>query len=135
MGWFRPFSPRRCSLTVPADPREPYEALSAVSNERNPHIGSVANLQTDHAEGPAGTRPLVANCGNWSRLSLRLRSELQLACWWTSLYAALAGVNGGCRMRAATYTRVSTSEQNPELQLREIQDYASRQGWEIVEAY
>jgi DNA invertase Pin-like site-specific DNA recombinase len=38
-------------------------------------------------------------------------------------------------MRAAIYTRVSTSEQNPDPQLREIQDYAGRQGWEIVETY
>jgi DNA invertase Pin-like site-specific DNA recombinase len=38
-------------------------------------------------------------------------------------------------MRAAIYTRVSTSDQNPDLQIREIQDYASRQGWEIVETY
>jgi DNA invertase Pin-like site-specific DNA recombinase len=38
-------------------------------------------------------------------------------------------------MRAAIYTRVSTSDQNTELQLREIHDYASRQGWEIVETY
>lgn len=36
-------------------------------------------------------------------------------------------------MKAAIYTRVNTSEQNPELRLREIQGYASRQGWEIVE--
>jgi DNA invertase Pin-like site-specific DNA recombinase len=34
--------------------------------------------------------------------------------------------------KAAIYARVSTAEQNSELQLREIQDYASRQGWEIV---
>jgi DNA invertase Pin-like site-specific DNA recombinase len=38
-------------------------------------------------------------------------------------------------MRAAVYTRVSTAEQNPELQLREIHDHASRQGWEIMETY
>jgi len=38
-------------------------------------------------------------------------------------------------MRAGIYARVSTSDQNPELQIREIQDYASRQGWEIVETY
>jgi putative DNA-invertase from lambdoid prophage Rac len=37
--------------------------------------------------------------------------------------------------RAAVYIRVSTSDQNPELQLREIKDYANRQGWEIVETY
>jgi DNA invertase Pin-like site-specific DNA recombinase len=30
---------------------------------------------------------------------------------------------------------VSTADQNPELQLREIQDYADRQGWQIVETY
>ena len=38
-------------------------------------------------------------------------------------------------MKAAIYTRVSTADQNPELQLREIQDYATRQGWEIVDTY
>jgi DNA invertase Pin-like site-specific DNA recombinase len=38
-------------------------------------------------------------------------------------------------IRAATYARVSTAEQNSELQLREIQDYATRQGWDITEAY
>jgi DNA invertase Pin-like site-specific DNA recombinase len=37
--------------------------------------------------------------------------------------------------RTAIYTRVSTADQNPELQLREIQDYATRQGWEVVEVY
>lgn len=35
----------------------------------------------------------------------------------------------------AAYTRISTADQNSELQLREIQDYANRQGWEIVETY
>ncbi len=38
-------------------------------------------------------------------------------------------------MRAAVYTRVSTADQNSELQLREIHDYAGRQGWEIVDTY
>ena len=38
-------------------------------------------------------------------------------------------------MKAAIYARVSTADQNPELQLREIQEYAARQGWEIVETY
>jgi putative DNA-invertase from lambdoid prophage Rac len=38
-------------------------------------------------------------------------------------------------VRAAIYTRVSTADQNSELQLRELQEYAKRQGWEIVEAY
>ena len=37
--------------------------------------------------------------------------------------------------KAAVYARVSTADQNSELQLREIQDYAARQGWEIVETY
>ncbi len=37
--------------------------------------------------------------------------------------------------RAAIYTRVSTADQNPELQLREIRDYTARQGWEIVDTY
>ena len=38
-------------------------------------------------------------------------------------------------MRAAIYTRVSTADQNPELQLRELQEYAKRQGWEVTEIY
>jgi DNA invertase Pin-like site-specific DNA recombinase len=38
-------------------------------------------------------------------------------------------------MRAAIYTRVSTADQNPELQLRDLQEYATRQGWEITETY
>ena len=37
--------------------------------------------------------------------------------------------------RAIIYTRISTADQNSELQLREIQDYADRQRWEIVETY
>ena len=42
---------------------------------------------------------------------------------------------GAKAIRAATYAGVSTAEQNSELQLREIQDYATRQGWDITEAY
>lgn len=36
---------------------------------------------------------------------------------------------------AASYTRVSTSDQNPDLQLQELRHYASRQGWEITHTY
>jgi DNA invertase Pin-like site-specific DNA recombinase len=38
-------------------------------------------------------------------------------------------------LRAAIYTRVSTADQNAELQLRELEGYASRQGWEITDTY
>lgn len=38
-------------------------------------------------------------------------------------------------MKAAIYARVSTTDQNCELQLRELQAYAERQGWPIVETY
>ena len=38
-------------------------------------------------------------------------------------------------MRAAIDASVSTSDQNSELQLRELQEYAARQGWQITEAY
>src|SRR5262245_23725322 len=38
-------------------------------------------------------------------------------------------------MKAAFYTRVSTSDQSPELQLRELQEYATRQSWEVTETY
>ena len=37
--------------------------------------------------------------------------------------------------RTALYTRVSTVEQNSEMQLRELQAYAARQGWQIAETY
>jgi DNA invertase Pin-like site-specific DNA recombinase len=38
-------------------------------------------------------------------------------------------------LRAAIYTRVSTADQNPDLQLRDLQEYAVRLGWEIIEIY
>ncbi len=38
-------------------------------------------------------------------------------------------------MTVACYVRVSTPDQNPELQLRELRDYATRQGWELADAY
>ena len=38
-------------------------------------------------------------------------------------------------MRAAIYTRVSTTDQNCDLQIRELQQYAERRGWSIVETY
>jgi putative DNA-invertase from lambdoid prophage Rac len=38
-------------------------------------------------------------------------------------------------MRAAIYARVSTVDQNCELQLRELREYTDRQSWEIIEAY
>jgi DNA invertase Pin-like site-specific DNA recombinase len=38
-------------------------------------------------------------------------------------------------MKAAIYVRVSTTDQNSELQVRELNDYATRQGWKIVETY
>lgn len=36
-------------------------------------------------------------------------------------------------MRAAVYARVSTLDQNPDLQLRELRTYAAKRGWEITE--
>ena len=38
-------------------------------------------------------------------------------------------------MKIAIYTRVSTADQNQELQLRELQDYAGRHGWQAQEIY
>jgi DNA invertase Pin-like site-specific DNA recombinase len=38
-------------------------------------------------------------------------------------------------VKAAIYTRVSTTDQNSELQIRELNEYATEQGWEIVETY
>src|SRR5215472_2429637 len=38
-------------------------------------------------------------------------------------------------MRTAFYVRVSTADQNSELQIRDLQEHAARQGWEIVETY
>ncbi len=38
-------------------------------------------------------------------------------------------------MRVAIYARVSTGEQNPELQLRELRDYAGRRGFLVHREY
>ena len=40
-------------------------------------------------------------------------------------------------IRAALYARVSTADkgQNPEVQLRELREYATRQGWSVVAEY
>ena len=38
-------------------------------------------------------------------------------------------------MRVAIYARVSTGEQNPELQLRELRDYAERRGFIVHREY
>lgn len=38
-------------------------------------------------------------------------------------------------MKVALYVRVSTADQNPDLQVRELTDYAERQGWSIVTTY
>jgi DNA invertase Pin-like site-specific DNA recombinase len=35
-------------------------------------------------------------------------------------------------MKVAIYARVSIADQNQELQLRELQDYATRRQWEIA---
>jgi len=36
-------------------------------------------------------------------------------------------------MIVAIYARVSTTDQNCELQLRELREYAGRAGWSVVE--
>ena len=38
-------------------------------------------------------------------------------------------------MKAAIYARVSTTDQNCEMQLRELREYCARQGWEIAGEY
>ena len=38
-------------------------------------------------------------------------------------------------MRVAAYIRVSTADQNCQLQIRELREFAARQGWEIGETY
>jgi site-specific DNA recombinase len=38
-------------------------------------------------------------------------------------------------MKSIVYTRVSTADQNHDLQRRELFDYSARQGWEITEVY
>jgi DNA invertase Pin-like site-specific DNA recombinase len=38
-------------------------------------------------------------------------------------------------VRVALYIRVSTADQNIDLQRRELSGYAERQAWEIIEAY
>jgi putative DNA-invertase from lambdoid prophage Rac len=38
-------------------------------------------------------------------------------------------------VRAALYTRISTADQNSELQTRDLQEHARRQGWVVLETY
>ncbi len=38
-------------------------------------------------------------------------------------------------MRTAIYTQVSTTDQNPEMQIRELKEYATNHGSEILEIY
>ena len=38
-------------------------------------------------------------------------------------------------MRAAMYTRVSTTDQNSDMQIRELNEYVARQGWEVLATY
>ena len=38
-------------------------------------------------------------------------------------------------MKVALYVRVSTADQNTDLQIRELTEYAERQGWTIVATY
>src|SRR5689334_19446762 len=38
-------------------------------------------------------------------------------------------------MNCAIYARVSTTDQNCEMQLRELREYAGRRGWTITEEY
>lgn len=35
-------------------------------------------------------------------------------------------------MRVALYARASTSEQSPEMQLRELREYSQRRGWTVA---
>ncbi len=49
--------------------------------------------------------------------------------------AKYSSESGKSPTRAAIYVRVSTPDQNPDLQLSELADYASRMGWELVETY
>jgi predicted site-specific integrase-resolvase len=43
--------------------------------------------------------------------------------------------NQGASLRVAIYARVTTTDQNSELQIRELNDYAGKQGWEVIETY
>jgi DNA invertase Pin-like site-specific DNA recombinase len=41
----------------------------------------------------------------------------------------------GETLKVALYVRVSTAEQNSELQLRELNEYADRQTWPVADTY
>jgi len=50
---------------------------------------------------------------------------------------SVAQLSPGSSPRIALYARVSTSSghQDPEMQLRELREYAERRGWEVTETY
>jgi DNA invertase Pin-like site-specific DNA recombinase len=39
------------------------------------------------------------------------------------------------QMRVAIYARVSTADQNPAMQIRELRDYCTRRGWVVADEY
>jgi putative DNA-invertase from lambdoid prophage Rac len=44
-------------------------------------------------------------------------------------------INSGVPLQAAIYARVSTSDQNCEMQVSELHEYADRRGWEVAGEY
>src|SRR5580698_9124552 len=45
------------------------------------------------------------------------------------------GGNGGDSVRVAIYARVSTADQQCEMQLRDLRQYAAARGWSLVDEY
>ena len=49
--------------------------------------------------------------------------------------STISATGEGNLPRCALYARVSTSDQNCELQLRELREYVSRRGWQVAGEY
>jgi DNA invertase Pin-like site-specific DNA recombinase len=47
----------------------------------------------------------------------------------------MANIRPACYTRVACYCRVSTTDQNNAIQLRELTEYVERRGWELVGTY
>ena len=52
-----------------------------------------------------------------------------------TLHAGNNGASHEAPIRTAIYARVSTSDQNCEMQVRELREYATRRGWQVAAEY
>ncbi len=76
-------------------------------------------------------------CSGTAHWFLFVGEHLRSPCVVGRLHVALANGlgTGGGSVRAALYARVSTADQNCEMQLRKLREYSQRRGWQVAGEY